>query len=267
MKFSTTVTAASLLLSTNAPSIAFAFAPTQSYTTATTQRVQSSSSRLSLLPPVDPSSSIVISSGGDLVEALGQLALLGSVGFGVAMGNINNPDWSYEYKVGNEYSNSDLAMIGESDTSVLEKVEEETKEPEPVPEPVNASPPPAAVVEEPMKKEPELVPVVTAEPGKATIPSKELLESTEKAKAEVQKKGIQETKDKISSKSSAATKDVATTTPPVQEKKKESTEVAKTTKKSGGKRRIAKGVTLIVAAGAVALARNVVKAYLGRTIL
>ena len=126
MKFSTTVTAASLLLSTNAPSIAFAFAPTQSYTTATTQRVQSSSSRLSLLPPVDPifevSSSIVTSSGGDLVEALGQLALLGSVGFGVAMGNINNPDWSYEYKVGNEYSNSDLAMIGESDTSVLEKV-------------------------------------------------------------------------------------------------------------------------------------------------
>ena len=125
MKFSTTVTAACLLLSTNEPSIAFAFAPTQSFTTATTQRVQSSS-RLSLLPPVDPifeaSSSIVTSSGGDLVEALGQLALLGSVGFGVAMGNINNPDWSYEYKVGNEYSNSDLAMIGESDTSVLEKV-------------------------------------------------------------------------------------------------------------------------------------------------
>lgn len=148
------------------------------------------------------------------------------------------------------------------------KVEEETKEePEPVPEPVNTSPPPAAVVEEPVKKEPEPVPVVTAEPGKATIPSKELLESTEKAKAEVQKKGIQETKDKISSKSSAATKDVATTTPPVEEKKEESTEVAKTTKKSGGKRRIAKGVTLIVAAGAVALARNVVKAYLGRTIL
>lgn len=267
MKFSTTVTAASLLLSTNAPSIAFAFAPTQSFTTATTQRVQSSS-RLSLLPPVDPifeaSSSIVTSSGGDLVEALGQLALLGSVGFGVAMGNINNPDWSYEYKVGNEYSNSDLAMIGESDTSVLEKVEEETKEE------VKTSPPPAAIVEEPVKKEPEPVPVVTAEPGNATVPSKELLESTEKAKAEVQKKGIQETKDKISSKSSAATKDATTTTttPPVEEKeKKESTEVAKTTKKSGGKRRIAKGVTLIVAAGAVALARNVVKAYLGRTIL
>ena len=117
-----------------------------------------------------------------------------------------------------------------------------------------------------MKKEPEPVPVVTAEPGKATIPSKELLESTELAKAEVQKKGIQETKDKMSSKSSATTKAVTTKTPPVEEKK-ESTEVAKTTKKPGGKRRIAKGVTLIVAAGAVALARNVVKAYLGRTIL
>lgn len=148
------------------------------------------------------------------------------------------------------------------------KVEEETKEPEPVPEPVIEEV--AAVVVEPVKKEPEPepepVPVVTAEPGKATIPSKELLESTEKAQAEVRKKGIQETKDKMSSKSSATTKAVATKTPPVEEKK-ESTEVAKTTKKPGGKRRIAKGVTLIVAAGAVALARNVVKAYLGRTIL
>ena len=144
------------------------------------------------------------------------------------------------------------------------KVEEETKEPEPVPELVIEEV--AAVVVEPVKKEPEPIPVVTAEPGKASIPSKELLESTEKAKKEVQKKGIQETKDKMSSKSSAATKAVTTKTPPVEEKK-ECTEVAKTTKKPGGKRRIAKGVTLIVAAGAVALARNVVKAYLGRTIL
>jgi len=39
------------------------------------------------------------------------------------------------------------------------------------------------------------------------------------------------------------------------------------TKKPGGKRRIVKGVTLIVAAGAVAVARNVVKAYLGRGML
>ena len=117
------------------------------------------------------------------------------------------------------------------------------------------------------KKEPEpSVPVVTAKPGKASIPSKELLASTEKAKAEVQKKGVQETKDKMSSKASPPA-------PPVlEEEKKEvaaaaaSTEVAES-KKPGGKRRIVKGVTLIVAAGAVAVARNVVKAYLGRGML
>ena len=55
-------------------------------------------------------------------------------------------------------------------------------------------------------------------------------------------------------------------TPPVEDKKEASTEVAET-KKTGGKRRLAKGVTLILAAGAVALARNVVKAYLGRGML
>ena len=117
------------------------------------------------------------------------------------------------------------------------------------------------------KKEPEpSVPVVTAKPGKASIPSKELLASTEKAKAEVQKKGVQETKDKMSSKASPPAPPAA-----VEEEKKEvaavaSTEVAET-KKPGGKRRIVKGVTLIVAAGAVAVARNVVKAYLGRGML
>ena len=116
------------------------------------------------------------------------------------------------------------------------------------------------------KKEPEpSVPVVTAKPGKASIPSKELLASTEKAKAEVQKKGVQETKDKMSSKASPPA-------PPPAEEKKEVAEVASSTevaetKKPGGKRRIVKGVTLIVAAGAVAVARNVVKAYLGRGML
>lgn len=53
-------------------------------------------------------------------EALGQLALLSSVGFGVAYSNANNKDWSYEYKVDNDYS--DLAVLGESADSVREKV-------------------------------------------------------------------------------------------------------------------------------------------------
>ena len=118
------------------------------------------------------------------------------------------------------------------------------------------------MVEEP-EPEPvvETVPVVTAEPAKATTPSKELLESTEKAKAVVQKKGVEETKEKMSSKSTPVE------TPPAAEESKEetSTEVVETKSKMGG--RIKKGVTLIVAAGLVAVARNVVKAYLGRGML
>jgi hypothetical protein len=43
--------------------------------------------------------------------------------------------------------------------------------------------------------------------------------------------------------------------------------MAETREKKGGKRAIAKGVSLIVAAGAVAVVRNVVKAYLGRGVL
>lgn len=125
---------------------------------------------------------------------------------------------------------------------------------------------PVAVAEPESEPEPEPEPVVVPEtPAKATPPSKELLESTEKAKAEVQKKGVQETKAKMTSK-----EEPAPAPAPVEEEPaavaSTSTEVAET-KKPGGKRRLAKGVTLILAAGAVAVARNVVKAYLGRGML
>lgn len=175
------------------------------------------------------------------------------------MGNKNNKDWSYEYKPGNEYA-SDLALMEESPTSVMEKVEAEaftvakdTTESQRTFFGITASK--AAPKAEP-------VPKVAAKPAKSTTPSKELLASTEKAKAEVAKKGVQATKDKISSK---------TSTPPSSSKEEKeagvavvaSMEVAET-KKTGGKRKILKGVTLIVAAGLVAVGRNVVKAYLGR---
>lgn len=194
-----------------------------------------------------------------IIEGLGQLALIGSVGLGVAYSNTNNKDWSYEYKVGNELS--DLAVLGESATSVMEKAEEKVEkkeeavkeEPVAVAEEVVAEPKKTAAAPPPVAKPPA--------PVKSNKPSKELLESAEKAKAAVQKKGVQETKDKMSSK--------ATPPAPVTEKKAEaasSTDVAET-KKPGGKRRFAKGLTLIAAAGALALARNVVKAYLGRGML
>lgn len=257
MKFSKTTSAAVILLS-NALTIS-AFTPTPSYTQ---QRTRTSTTTTSHNIVSDP---YLISSAVD-ADIIGQLALILPIGLGIAMGNSNSKG---QYKTDNT-ENVDLAVLGGSAVAVLDKVEEEeTATPEVTPaqeeffdkKETKAA---AAVVE---KKEPEpepSVPVVTAKPGKASIPSKELLASTEKAKAEVQKKGVQETKDKMSSKASPPA-------PPPAEEKKEIAEVASTevaeTKKPGGKRRIVKGVTLIVAAGAVAVARNVVKAYLGRGML
>mmetsp|Transcript_19866 Transcript_19866/g.43100 ORF Transcript_19866/g.43100 Transcript_19866/m.43100 type:complete len:277 (+) Transcript_19866:317-1147(+) len=276
MKFSTATTSAVLL--SNAALLANAFGPPPpsfAQRTAPPQRQTRLLRPLNLINIIDPilvnsamESTSIVTSFGDVAEVFGSLALLGSVGFGVFSG-LKDPDWSYEYKVGNDAfsgeGSDDLALLGESPVSVLEKVEEET---------AAARPKPAAVVEEPVAveaAEPEpvtLEPVVaaatTAKPAiKANVPSKELLESTEKAKAVVQKKGVQETKEKMSSKSN-------TPSPPTAVKKEvkatSSTEVAES-KKKGGKRRFAKGITLVVAAGAVAVARNVVKAYLGRGML
>lgn len=64
------------------------------------------------------------------MEGLGSLALLGSVGFGLAFSNLNDPNWSYEYKVGNDgnyvggsaTATADLALLEESPVSVMEKV-------------------------------------------------------------------------------------------------------------------------------------------------
>lgn len=272
MKFSTATTSAvllanALLIPVNAfgPSPSFSqrqYAPQQQ--TQTTSR--QTTTRLNLIN-IDPilassaieSTSIVASSGvAELFGSLGSLALLGSVGFGVFSG-MKDPDWSYEYKVGNDAfsGDDDLALLGESPVSVLEKVEEETK-PAAVAEPKAVAKPKPVV----SKPKPKSKPAAPAKPAiKANAPSKELLESTEKAKAVVQKKGVQETKDRLSSKNSSTP-----STPAAEAKATPSTEVAET-KKPGGKRRFAKGVTLIVAAGAVAVARNVVKAYFGSGML
>ena len=125
-----------------------------------------------------------------------------------------------------------------------------------------AAPEPVAAAKEPEPEPEPSVPEVVPEPAKASTPSKELLESAAAAKAAVVKKGVAETKEKMTSKGAAKA------TPPAEEKEEAAptTEVAET-KKPGAKRRFAKGMTLILAAGAVALARNVIKAYLGRGML
>jgi len=264
MKFSTASTAAALVANVSLSVHAFG-PPAPSYTqrhALQQQATRQSTTRLSLIN-MDPilatsvmESTSTLTSLGDVVDTLGSLALIGSIGFGVFAGR---KDWNYEYKPGNDEYSEDLALLEESPASVLEKVTEEDA--------AAAAEEPVAAVAAPEKPKPA-APEKKPEPAapkkpavKRNIPSKEILESTEKAKNAVQKKGVQETKDKMSSKTSSSKP------AKVEEVKAASTTAMEVTKTQGGKRRFAKGITLIVAAGAVAVARNVVKAYLGRGML
>jgi vacuolar-type H+-ATPase subunit H len=128
-------------------------------------------------------------------------------------------------------------------------------------------------VEEPVEEVIEIVEEVVEEMGDiagevlatTTAPapptSEKVLKETEKAIAEVKAKGVQETKAKMSFNESV----LNPPTPP-ESVKEEKKEVAKTEKSPGTRKQIAQGVTLIVAAVGVALARNVIKAWLGRGI-
>ena len=126
MKFTTKA-----LLLANVISAAVAFAPPRPHSSTTrsqyTTQPQPTTTKLPLFP--DPStleSSTILTS--DLIEGLvstvGGLALLGSVGFGVASGHLS--DWDYEYKAGNEEAklkygnNADLALMEVSPEEVAE---------------------------------------------------------------------------------------------------------------------------------------------------
>jgi len=307
MKFTTKA-----LLLANAASVVVAFAPPRPHSSTTqtnhqfqqqsrfpqTQQ-QTTSSALPLFP--DPStleSSTLLTSDliDSLVNTVGSLALLGSVGFGVFSG-MKDEDWEYEYKAGNEEaklkygSNADLALIGVSEAEVAEDMvkgqvteaqksffgkEDEAEAPQKTTPPPNEATPAqksffgkvkAAATPAPKEPKPS-VPVVTAQPAKASNPSDTVLKATEVAKSEVQKKGVQETKQKMSSKSASAAT-TSTPPPPAETKTEESKskEVTEVKKEKGNKRKLVKGATLIVAAGAVAVARNVVMAWLGRGIM
>mmetsp|Transcript_24293 Transcript_24293/g.52043 ORF Transcript_24293/g.52043 Transcript_24293/m.52043 type:complete len:260 (-) Transcript_24293:380-1159(-) len=256
MKLSPAAMASAVLLSVG---VANAFGPPASLTQQQQYRGRTTTTRLDLLP-VDPtfaasaaeSTSSIISDAG-LFDSLGSLALVGSVGFGVAFGNRENKDWSYEYKVGNELSEggtlggkggsatADKPVVTEAQKSFFGGTETAAKAAAVAPASAPAPPPPA--------------------PAKVSKPSKKILQSAEIAKAEVKKVGVQETKAKLSSK--IATLPPPAPTPAPVKVASASTEVAES-KKPGAKRRFAKGVALLLAAGGVAVIRNVVKAYLGR---
>lgn len=90
-----------------------------------------------------------------------------------------------------------------------------------------------------------------------------VLKATEVAKDEVKKKGVEETKQKMNSKSTASTP----TAIPDPEDPPISDDPEIIQEEKGTKRKLVKGATLIFAAGAVAVARNVVKAWIGRGML
>jgi hypothetical protein len=116
---------------------AFGLRPSSSTLTSSHRRRRQTSARLGLLDPnlVD-SATIVMGSpppsfllaSSEVAEALGSLALLGSVGFGVFSG-MRDPDFHYEYKVGNDAFvvgdggvASDLALLEVSPIPILERV-------------------------------------------------------------------------------------------------------------------------------------------------
>ena len=105
--------------------------------------------------------------------------------------------------------------------------------------------------------------VVTPEPAKATATSKEEIESTEKVIAIVKKQAATETKEKLKAKAKEPESESGPSSSPVEEEEPVADDLAEIPKRSVRKS-LAQGAKLIVAAGLVVVARNVVKAYLGR---
>lgn len=252
MKIVTAIASAALLPE------AIAFAPSPNHRRH--QQRRHARTTLSLVP-VDPtlansvidaslmgSSSIVTSN--EVIDSLGSVALIAAMGLGLAGGKTGGKqEWNYKYTPTNDLTG--LGLLEETPATVVEKAAKTEPEDEPVAEPEPEPEPVKAAVETP--------PPPPAPKVKPTSPK--VLESVEIAKAEVQKVGVAETKEKMSSKTQAAAVNVAPT--PEEQPKKEVAEA----KKPGAKRRFAKGMGLIAAAVGVAVARNVIKAYLGRGVL
>ena len=105
---------------------------------------------------------------------------------------------------------------------------------------------------------------VTPEPAKATTTSKEEIESTEKVIAIVKKQAATETKEKLKAK--AEEPQSVPSPSSVEQDEPVPDELAEVPKRSVRKS-LAQGAKLIVVAGLVVVARNVVKAYLGKGML
>ncbi|KAL3780101.1 hypothetical protein HJC23_005968 [Cyclotella cryptica] len=216
------------------------------------------------------SSSITTSNFIDsLVSSVGGLVLIAGVGAGVYSTALEEKHMELQKQL-NEFFDKETAddfavPVAEEPAKVVEFKENVKESIESAEEAV------AGKVEEATEAVAEVVEEVVEEMGDitgevlATLPppvpvtSEKVLKETEKAIAEVKAKGVEETKEKMRFNESALSP--PTPSEPVAEPKKE---VAKTEKDAGTKKKVAQGVTLIVAAVGVAVARNVIKAWLGR---
>ncbi|KAL7451667.1 hypothetical protein ACHAWC_003493 [Mediolabrus comicus] len=245
---------------------ASAFAPPRRHSSIKQQRSQQQSPTAVHL--VGDSSILQADIVEGLVSTVGSLALLGSVGFGILAG-YKDDEWDYEYKPGNEEASkkygagADLALIEVSPEEVAEDI---VKAEETAAAPADNTAAQKSFFGKVKEAATPKKAAVTAKPAEAKPTSDTVLKATEVAKSQVQKVGVQETKEKMSSKTASAA--ASAPAEPEEEPAKKSDAVTETKKEEKGtKRKLAKGVTLIVAAGAVAVARNLVKAWLGRGML
>jgi len=167
------------------------------------------------------------------VSNVGALFLIGSVGLGVYSGAMLEKEGVEE------------SMEGTADDSV----------------PLELSPKPvlkevAKPVAEEVKEEPYIDPRTVT-----PVTNKKVIKDTEKAIAEVQKIGVQETKEKMNAKKTSSSSSSSSSS----EKEETFKELAERLYgKNKTKKAIAKGVTLVVAAGLVVVGKRLVQAWLGR---
>jgi hypothetical protein len=249
------------------------FAPSSSFTRRSstqqqhhpTQSKRQHQTQLTLLP-IDSSSLLTSSDWVDgLISNLGALALIGSVGAGVYTSALAEMEKNGMGVFDGEGTSDDVGEVEERSAPVLfEDVVAVVDSGATVSE--------EAVVVEEVEVVEEMgdvvgeVLAVQAAPAKAIPTSETVLKATDKAIAEVKAKGVRETKEKLKPKEQQQSAS-AVVAEDAKETKKEEVAVESTKRSSGTKRKIAQGVALTVAAVGVAVARNVVKAWLGRGML
>lgn len=193
---------------------------------------------------------------------IGGFLLIASVGAGVYSNTLKEKQKEFQDKLEEKYmkktDHTVMAVpaktIAVAEPEVADSVDDTVEQEEPV------------VIEEEADEEvieaiEEVIEEIIPTPAPVPPTSELVLKETEKAIAEVKAKGVQETKAKMSFNEPVLSPSSPT---PEQVEEPKNDVITKKEKDPGTKKQIAQGITLIVAAAGVALARNVIKAWLGR---